>query len=83
MKKQLLVLVIPLLIFEEWGSPEQTEKGENPAFTFDNKLDPVKVRTGDLLLAVDGGLSEMACCIKGLSKRMNFPLKDSNQQSYD
>ncbi|SDC72419.1 hypothetical protein SAMN04488104_1004129 [Algoriphagus faecimaris] len=81
MNKNLLLFLIPVLA--ACSSPEQTEKGENPAFTFDYKLDTVKVKTGDLLLAVDGGLSEMACCIKGLSKRMNFPLKDSNQQFYD
>ncbi|WP_297336732.1 DUF4221 family protein [Algoriphagus sp.] len=60
MKKQLLILVIPLLIFGACGSPEQKEKGENQAFDFDFELDTVKVKTGDLLLAVSGGLSRMA-----------------------
>ncbi|MGM0944104.1 MAG: DUF4221 family protein [Bacteroidota bacterium] len=57
MNKNLLLFLIPVLAV--FSSPEQKEKGENPAFNFDYKLDTVKVRTGDLLLAVDGGLSRM------------------------
>lgn len=58
MKKLFTLFLIPFLFSCEESSKSEYAKGEN--FEFSYELDTVKVQTGDLLLAVDRGISRMA-----------------------
>lgn len=58
MKKILLLLLIPFLF--SCGEKPNSEFASGENFEFNYDLDTVKVQIGELLLAVDGGLSRMA-----------------------